>query len=291
MSFFITITGASYLDTTFFVKSGIFVLMKRILALLSLCVLLCSCSSSRKNTATTIGVDPSWYPLELPGREKNVLAFSIELLQHIAKREKLELVLVRKNWDDLVPSLKKKEILAALSTLTPYIFYEDKYSFSAPYLLTGATLVLPMHSKQTSLEEFSGKEVGIIQGAAIEMRLQQISGLLIRPYPSVPELFKALVDEQIDAAVVDFLTAQAYVRDLFQSKLKVVGSPITEEGLRLITLYNKNPKLIEKFNLGLSYLKTTGEYDTLLHKWGLLSPEGTSDVMNQKIEAFLKDSL
>lgn len=247
-----------------------------------------SCGGSKKNTYR-IAVDPSWYPLELTGREKNVLAFSIELLQEIAKREKLQLVLVRMNWDNLIWGLREKKYQAVLSTLTPYVFYQRKYSFSSPYLLTGPVLVLPANETEMSLKEMQGKEIGVIRGSETVALLQVYPGVIIRTYDSVPEALNALVAGQVDATVVDSLTAQGYINDLYQGRLKVVNAPLTEEGLRLLTGFNETPRLIERFNKGLAALKSSGQYDVLMRKWGLLSHEGSSDEkLNREIEAFIQ---
>lgn len=251
-------------------------------------LLLCGCSSVKKNTYR-IGVDPSWYPLELPGREKNVLAFSIELLQEVAKKEKLQLTLVRMNWDNLLWGLREKKYQAALSTLTPYVFYQRKYTFSNPYLLTGPTLILPADAKELSLDKMQGKEIAIVTGSEADTLLQVYPGVIIRSYESVPDALNALALGQVDAAVVDYLIGESYVNDLYQGKLKASGAPLTNEGLRLLVMHNESPKLIDRFDKGLAAIKASGAYDELLRKWGLLSNPGVSDEeMNRKIEAFLQ---
>ena len=50
--------------------------------------------------------------------------------------------------------------------------------------------------------------------------------------------------------------------------------PLTQEGLRLVTLKNeKGQQLIDAYNEGLDRLKEAGTYDKLLEKWGLINPE------------------
>lgn len=252
-------------------------------------LLLGSCSGGSKKTTYRIGVDPSWYPLEVGGRDKNILAFSIELLQEIAKKEKLQLVLVRMNWDNLLWGLREHKYQAALSTLTPYVFYQKKYTFSTPYLLTGLTLVLPEKTKEVPLDELQGREIAIVTGSDAATFLQVYSGVIIRSYENVPSALNALAEGHVDAALIDHLIGQSYVNDLYAGKLKVASAPLTDQGLRLLTLFNENLKLIDRFDKGLAAIKENGEYERLMRKWGLLGNSGKSDEeFSRNIEAFLQ---
>lgn len=252
---------------------------------------ICGCSGPQ-STIFKIAVDPTWYSLDLIGRQKNVLAFSIELLQEIAKQEHLNLSLVRMGSDNLLWGLKEKRYHAVLSTLTPYVFYQRKYSFSKPYLMTGPALVLPSKEKKFSLSEMQGKEIGIIKGSEAALLLQMYPGVLIRYYDLAPEALNALAQGHVDAVVLDVLLARSYVQDLFQGVLKIEGPLLNDQGLRLVTLYNEHTFLRRRFDKALKILKTNGKYDKLLSKWGLFGKEGPSEeVLNRQIELFLQPAL
>ncbi len=229
----------------------------------------CGCSGGKSKNGYSIGVDPTWYPLEVAGREKNVLGFSVELLQEISKRQKLNLTIVQMNWDNLLEGLKGKKYQAILSALPPYAFYGQEYTFSETYLMTGPVIVTPLDSKIDSLESLKDKEVGVMRRSAALELVQKVPGVVVREFDSVPEALNALENGHIQCALIDSLVAKSYVRDLFATKLKVTSTPLIDEGLRLITLFDMSPKLIEKFNKGLEEMKTSGAYTTLLQKWSL----------------------
>lgn len=260
---------------------------KNIIFILSILIILCSFASKKTTQGYQIGIDPTWYPLELTGRETNVLAFSIELLQEIAKKEDLQLSIVTMNWNNLIWGLTKKKYDAILSSLYPYVFYEKKFHFSNVYLSTGPVIVVPEQSKIKKLDDLKGKTVGILQGSAASVFLQKYPGLLMQSYDTMPETLNALENMHIDAAVLDSLSAQSYVRDLYADKLKISTPPLNEQGLRLIMLDTKKQILIEKFNAGLKKLQKNGRYEELLKKWGLSDSKPTADV-EQNIELFLK---
>ncbi len=229
----------------------------------------CGCGKSENGKEWRIAIDPLWYSINMPDRNREMSAFSNDLLQEVSVLQKIKIVKVRENWDNMLSRLQKGEYEGILYSMEPYLFYEKQYDFSEPFLLTGPVLVVPYTSKITSLSELSGKEIAVIQGAESELVVEKYPGVIIRQFDSIPDAMNALVFQAVDAAVIDVLRASAYCQDLYQGKLKVVGSPLTNEGLRLITLHDQAPELIAAFNTTLHELHKNHKYDALLRKWRL----------------------
>jgi polar amino acid transport system substrate-binding protein len=242
--------------------------LKTLLFLLCALLLVVGCDK-KKSYDYTVAVDPAWLPVNLPGMEKNLLAFATELLQEIGQTKKKQIGIIPMSWDNILEGLQKKQYDGILSSLYPYLFYEKEYTFSDVYLMTGPVLIVPIKSRIDSLPMLKGKEVGVLHGSKDIPLLEKKDGMLIRYYDSVPELLNDLLRMSIDAAVVDTLMAHAYIRDLYHGQLKIATAPLSTQGLRLVTLYNQSPALIKLFNQGLKTLKATGRYDELLEKWGL----------------------
>ena len=126
--------------------------MKHLLFLL--CALFYGCHSPSSSIhEKKIGVDPSWFPLAISGRENNVTGFSTDLLKEIGKIEKLHITKVTVNWDDLVEGLKKHKYEAILSSIPSYAFNKQIYDFSDLYLLTGPVLIVATDSTIDSLKK------------------------------------------------------------------------------------------------------------------------------------------
>ncbi len=236
-------------------------------------LLLSSCGKSSSKT-WQIAIDPTWYPLDLGGREKQLEGFATDFLQEMTIYEKMEIVKVRENWDSLLGNLQKEKYDAVLSSLSPYTFYEKLYDFSEPFVHTGPVLVLSAQSSAISLKDFNGKEVGILEGSSLELILEKYSGIIIRTYASIPDMLNDLLLGAVDGALVPTLDAVAYIEDLYQSELKIVGKPLDAAGLRLITLHKNGPELIKAFNATLEKLKKNGKYNQLAKKWNIPAHEG-----------------
>ncbi len=229
---------------------------------------LCGCSSS-SNGGRKVGVDASWYPLELGTRTNNVTAFSTELLTEIGKVENIPFVKLTVNWNDLMEGLQQDKYEAILSSMPPYIFNEKMYDFSDLYLPMGPVLVVPEDSKIDSMKMLDGKEIGIISGSSNAHILEKSPGVIIRYYDTIPQALNDIVHQTIDGAIIDVLSAKAYSNDLYQGQLKIATEPLNDEGLRMITKHDEADDLIKGFNKGLKKLKQNGIYDQILDKWGL----------------------
>lgn len=216
-----------------------------------------------------MGVDPSWHFADLKDRDDTVSAFSTELLTEIGQIEDLAFVKVTVSWDDLIAGLKNGEYEAILSSMSPYLFNEKEFSFSTTYLPLGPVLVVPENSSIHSMENLAGKQIAIIGDPSDDLFLRRIPGVLTRYYPSDAAALNAMLNGTIDGALIDLITATAYCNDLYQGSIKIVSDPLTDKGLRLITLYKQSEDLIKKFDNGLHKMKSDGRYEKLLNKWSL----------------------
>lgn len=240
------------------------------LFILGLIPLICGCAKGSFEKGFVIGVDPSFFPLQLEGQSNRVFAFSNELLQEIAKVEKIEFVRKNMSWDNLLDCLKSNKCSAVLSSLPLNIINQNKYSFSEPYLHTGVVLIVRKIDKGETLANFSGKTLAIGKtDAEIE---------LMSHFPKVNTVFfdtlaptlENVVSGRYMGCLVPILLAGPYTKDIFHTTLTISEeTPLTNEAIRLVTLKDADPKLIEIFNRGLHKLTSSGKYQALLDKWQL----------------------
>lgn len=243
--------------------------LRKINTILLFCILcFFSCTGSSSKTFR-IGIDPSWYPLQLMGQEKYVLGFSTELLQEIVRIEKIPVVLINTNWNTLLWGLQEEHYEGMLSSMEPQLFNQKDYDFSEAYLLTGPVLVVPIDAKVDSLDDFKGKEVSYSLGTSDDELLAKHPGIIVRSYGSIPVVLADIVSGNVDGALVDNLIAKAYVHDVYAKQLKIATAPLTKKGLRLVTLHGKAERLQSAFHAGLEKLKKNGKFEELLKKWAL----------------------
>jgi len=229
-------------------------------------LLLVSCGSNR---VYRIGIDPTFFPLDLHGSENNVLGLSIDLLQDLSHKKELSLATVTTNTNILLWGLNNDKYDAIISAMPPYNSLLKTYDFSDIFLEVGPVLVVRENSEIKTLDDLKGKGAGLQVGSPYQELIETAPGVLITNFDSIPQGLNDLVKENIDVMVIDQLSATIYIRDLYQNVLKIAGPPLRKEGLRLVTLKNHVPELLHKFNRGVETMQKDGELAKLTSKWSL----------------------
>lgn len=219
-----------------------------------------------------IAIDKSWAPLDLHGQEQYMQGFISELTAKIAKDEEIRIQLVTVASSQLFDSLEKGYYDGVISPLSPNVINEEKYIFSEPIYLVGPVLIVPLHSKATKISELHN--VGVKTGFSGIFTLSGSPMTQILTYNDMNIALNDLVRGKIDGLIMGSIDAYAYIQGYYSGKLKVVTSPLTNEGLRLITLNKFFGQELEKhFDRGLLQTKKEGFYQNLLKKWELIDPE------------------
>ena len=238
--------------------------MKRLLILFA--IVLAGCGSLNK-MPYRIAIDPSFYPLDLMGKEANVYAFSNELLQVIGKKEGIPIERINVSWDATLEGLEKGLYDALLTPLPPYNFNEAKYDFSTMYLSTGYVLVIPKRSNKKTLKKLDDQEVAVEKDSEAESILDRYPDVLVRFYSSPAIALDQLAKGQYQGVVMNVIPAVSFIDDRYADQLKISDGPLNDAGLRLVTVKDKRGELLELFNQGLERIKKDGTYDKLIEKW------------------------
>lgn len=228
----------------------------------------CGCSQ-KESSRLRIGIDPSWYPLDFGAQQSYVNGFVEELLLDVAVYTGIEFERIEANWDSLFDGLHKRKYDAVLSSLPPYNFNLAQYDFSENFIELGPVLIVPTDSAHANLDQMKGELVGLVLGDLALLQLQKHPDVILRTYSSIPDLLDALVQGEINGAILNRILAVNYVRDLYADKLMVVGSPMTDTGLHLVTVKGKHQNLVKNFNKSLQAFKKKKKLQPLLEKWEL----------------------
>ncbi len=217
----------------------------------------------------TVGIDPSFYPAPLKGQANNVYGFTTDLLQAIASIEKIKIKIVPLGSQSTFAGLKLKKYDSIISSLDPINIQNEWYSSSSLFLKIGPVLIVPYDSKLCELDQFNSKIVGCLKNSDGFYLLQKYPRIVIASFMNPAFMLEALQFGDIDGGVLGFLVAKDYVKNLYPRILKIAGGPLTNEGLRLITLKDQQKSLIKHFNKGLTEAQKRGIYKNLREKWDL----------------------
>lgn len=112
-----------------------------------------------------IGIDETWYPQRLYGKEPYITAFSEDLLRKIAAQQHFPMQIVPIGSEDRLAGLDDGKYEGILSSLIPRGENIEKYISSNPYYLLGSVLVVSKSSGINSLNDVNRKTIGLMNGS------------------------------------------------------------------------------------------------------------------------------
>lgn len=243
--------------------------MKKILSatLAIIAILFAGCLSNKKPSSFRLGFDPSFIPLNTMGQETNLSGYTQEVFAKIGQNLNDSIELLKFSWDNLLPQLKSDKIDGIITTLNPYNFYKKDFDFSEPLLKTGPCLVSHKQAVFKNFESLDGKILGIISGSNGQILASTQAHAAIQSFDNPSSMLEALSKKQIDAALLDYLIAFAYCRDLFQNTVVISSTPFGEEGIRFMIKKNHSDhnKLLNAVN---NFIKSKMNKE-LIKKWQL----------------------
>ena len=239
----------------------------------------CSQPKSYHQTIFVVARDSGWHSLQLFGKDKNLIAFTNELMLLITSETHLHFRWLETGANTLIEKLNDGECDGILSTLHPSPYNRDTYLFSDIILATGSVLVVRQDSPVQSFQELQGQVIGyssntsLIYNKTFQTNANAYNILLIN-YVSGNQALEALANKQLDGVVLEAFTAYTLTETQYAGILKVANRPITDEGLRLITLYSEELEVaVKEFDKALIKIKNDGLYDKLIDKWDLYDAE------------------
>lgn len=240
-----------------------------------------SCSSEQihRKEIYTIGRASSWYPIQLYGRERKLVAFSNDLLAAIAQEHRVRFEWIEANPQTLMEGLELENYDFVIANVRPNIINEDHYDFSELVYELGPVLIVRYDSKFKSLEEMNSKSVGITSGFSTIFNAIRTAGAatfdpFIVTFDSANRALDALVSDQVDGVIMPAMAAYTATQGLYAGKLKVVTPPLNDEGLRVIALKDSHLDVIlDEIDASVNRMRTDGTYEALISKWDLIDPE------------------
>lgn len=136
--------------------------------------------------------------------------YDVMIAKAIAKELGRELVVVKMEWDSLIPALNAGTVDLIIAGMSPTADRKEQIDFSDPYYQSNLVLVVRADGKyadKTALAEFSGAKVAAQQGTFHDVALAsegvQLGLKRQTPLEDFPALINALKTGVIDAYVAE----------------------------------------------------------------------------------------
>ncbi len=229
-----------------------------------------------ERTTFTVGFDAEYPPYGYMDDNGDYTGFDLELAQAVCDMEGWELVKTPINWDSKDMELNSGSIDCIWSGFTMN-GREDDYTFSIPYVDNSQVMVVAEDSGINSLEDLSGKIVGVqAASAALTLLQSEEEGgqkaladtfANLQEFPDYNSAFVELQAGSIDAVAMDIGVAN------YQLKTRGEGFKIIEEPLNTeqyaIGFKKGNTELCDIVNKDLEELTNNGTVAELAEKYDL----------------------
>lgn len=198
--------------------------------------------------------------------------FEIDLARDMAQKilgnpTKLELAAVTAKTRG--PLLDSGDVDMDISTFTITDERKKSYNFSDPYFTDGVGLLVKKASGYKSLKDLNGKKVGVAQSStskqAVQAEAQKVGvQVSFQEFATYPEIKAALDSGRVDAFSVDRSILFGYLDD----STEILPDKFSPQEYGVATKKG-NDGLAKLVNDTVNELKTSGELDKLIKKWGL----------------------
>lgn len=207
------------------------------------------------------------YVYEDPKNPGHYTGFEMEIAQGVARHIGVELKLVVKAWDTLIPELQRGSFDMAMNGIEDTEDRRKIVLFSDPYFIYSQQITVRKGTRGIqTLDDLRGKRVATLSGTAAEdiLRQKQIQVLVA---PEVIYSYRDLEKGKADAVLLDTPIAAAYGAS--NPKLVNVGKSFNE-GRYIIAFRQEDDSLRKAVNDALAIMKKNGELREIYGKYGIM---------------------
>ncbi|MGC8874883.1 MAG: ABC transporter substrate-binding protein [Chloroflexia bacterium] len=214
-----------------------------------------------------VGLDPAYPPFEME-QEGQIVGFDIDLAQALAGQMGVQVQLVPMGYDSLYDALVSGEIDLILSSYpySPELCRRERCT--QPYFQAGQVLVVRAGSEIDGPRALRGKRVGVEMGGAGDSLVQpwERAGIISRrvAFLSPGEALEALLAGDVDAAVVDRISALAFV--LGRGGVEIRG-PVLQDESFVAVVARRSVWLHHRLQRALRRLAREGTLSALEARW------------------------
>jgi ABC-type amino acid transport substrate-binding protein len=217
--------------------------------------------------------DPSWPPFEfIDENSGQIEGFDVDLARLLAARlvpaAPLRARVVPVGFDGLYDALLAGRCDVVLSALPYEAMRTQDVVYSVAYFNAGLVLLARQDTAEIELlDDLAGRVVGVEWGFVPQGRTRQkefLRNLGARRYDTAEDVLRALGAGEVEAAIVDRITALAYTREC--EGLQFVGEPLHDVNY-VIPVRPGSFRLLGEINRVLLEMREDGTLEALQQKW------------------------
>lgn len=195
-----------------------------------------------------------------------IVGIDVEIAEAIAGKLGMTLEIEDIAFDSIIPEVVsgKADIGVAGMTVS-----EDRLvnvDFSDPYTTASQVIIVKEGSEITGPDDLGGKFIGVQLGTTGDIYASdyEAEGSTIERYNKGFEAVQAMMQDKIDAVVIDLEPAKVFVEE--NEGIVILDEALTVEEYA-IAVQKGNTELLDKINGALAELKDSGELQAIIDKY------------------------
>lgn len=201
-------------------------------------------------------------------RGGKLTGFDIQLTERIARTIGVKAVQwkVLPQFTNVLSSVAANRYPMAAADMTVTPAREQRIDFGNTYYVNNIGVVVRKGSDIGGWGALSGKTVGAVTGTTGQTAANDLPNSPVKTYATFPQMYKALLDGKVAAAINDYPQSQWYVK-ANAKKFKMAGTlPDSASDIALAFAPNQD-NLRKAFNQGLATLRRNGTLGRLVNQW------------------------
>ncbi|MCR5687125.1 MAG: basic amino acid ABC transporter substrate-binding protein [Lachnospiraceae bacterium] len=242
--------------------------MKRtisVVLVLCLAMGLCACASSGSGSSKKLvmATNAAFPPYEsVEGNE--IVGIDADIAKLIADDLGMELVIEDMAFDSIIAAVQTGKADIAMAGLTITEDRKQNINFSDPYTEAAQVILVKTTSSVQTPDDLEGLSIGVQIGTTGDIYAADIAGATIERYSKYFEAVNALLQDKIDAVIVDREPAKVFESE--NPDLKIIDDEFTVEEYA-IGVAKENTELLDNINASLKKLKESGKIDEIIGKY------------------------
>ncbi len=231
-------------------------------------------------------------PYEFRGDDGKVTGIDAEIAQYIGDQLGLEVEVEDMNFDSIVAAVQSGKADLGIAGMT---IEEDRLAsvnFSIPYVNAGQVIIVKNDSDIKSAQDLANKTIGVQLGTTGDSYVtDNIENSTPERYNKGFEAVQALIQDKVDAVVIDGEPAKSYVK-ANEGAIKILDEQLTEEEYA-IAVNKDNESLLNAVNSILTEMKDNGKITEISNKYlnsGDTADEETNEEANEETETQIEQT-
>ena len=235
-------------------------MIRLVLAIAILALFSLSCLG--QSEVVTMGTEGAYPPYSFVNDEGEVDGFERELGDELCRRADLECIWVTNEWDTIIPNLVDGQYDTILAGMSITDERDEVIDFTQPYVPPTPSVYIALSGSGD--EVVDGRVAA--QVATIHAGYLSESGATLIEYELAEELLQAVLNGEVDAALIDREFAHDSIAES-GGGLIVVGPNVALDSGIGIGVREDDGELKDKLDQAIDSMKEDGSLNTLIRKW------------------------